>query len=380
MKKVAIVTTGHPSTDERIYFKIANSLVKFGYEVSIICSTEKIISTQGDIKIYGFNQRIFNKFSLRRIQSFNDLLRAVEPEIIHACEPMAVWIGFFYKVFHPTGRKVKIIYDVTEWYPENIVLSSKGIKKYFQKFIGHIFNFLAANFSNVLIIGEKYKEKRYKLFSPRKKRFIVGYFPILKHYKSFPIKPIQNEIIFGYAGVISISRGLNIFLEVLSKLKSIKPELEVKFILCGRFENENEKNLLEEFRLNGVEIKFNDWTDYLSFQKYLEPAHICLDTRPSNGIYERSLPIKIFDYMALGKCIVASNYPPIRETFEIAKCGVLVNPNNPEQIVEVILNLIGNPETIIEFGLNARKAAESYFNWEKCEIELLKAYDSLDFK
>ncbi len=376
MKKVAIITTGHPSTDERIYFKIANSLVKLGYDVSIICSTEKIISSHSEIKIYGFDQSKFKKFSYRRIQSVLEILRIVEPEIIHACEPMAVWIGFFYKVFYPTGRKVKIIYDVTEWYPENIVLYSKGIKKYSEKIVGHIFNFFATNFSNVLIIGEKYKEKRYKLFSPLKKRFIVGYFPILEHYKSLPIKPIQNEIIFGYAGVISISRGLKIFLEVLSKLKSFKPELEVKFILCGRFENENEKNLLEEFRLNGVEIKFNDWTDYLSFQKYLEPVHICLDIRPSNGIYERSLPIKLFDYMALGKCIVSSDYLPIRETMEIAKCGVLVDPQNINQITKEVLKLIENPEMIIEFGLNARKAAESYFNWEKCETELLRAYYS----
>jgi glycosyltransferase involved in cell wall biosynthesis len=185
-----------------------------------------------------------------------------------------------------------------------------------------------------------------------------------------------NKIIFGYAGVISVSRGLEIIYNVLKGLLETK-NYEIEFILAGRFENEKEKLYIDLFNEAEINLKYYEWTDYQNFSKYLEPVHICFDIRPPNKIYERSLPIKIFDYMALGKCIVASNYEPIKQVFEIANCGILVNPLSIDEIVSKVTFLLENKNLIYQYGFNGRMAVEKFFNWKICEEELKRVLNLL---
>ncbi|MBM4175284.1 MAG: glycosyltransferase family 4 protein [Ignavibacteria bacterium] len=376
MKKVAILTTGHPPKDERIFHKIAGSLDKNSFKVTIICSTEDIDAKLEGIKCIGFDQKINSLNPISKIKRLINYLTQSEAEIIHACEPMTVLIGYVFRVTNRNNRKVRIFYDVTEWYPENIVKNSPLFFKPLKFLFGHILNFIVSNLCDAIILGENYKKQRYDLYAPKINKYLIGYYPILDYYKASTQAFDGTEIVFGYAGVISVSRGLKIMADALLQLKRQNPNMRIKFILAGRFEDEREKSILNELEVNRINIQYCPWTDYTEFSKHLEPTHICFDIRPANGIYERSLPIKIFDYMALGKCIVASNYKPISDTFADADCGILVNPLNVNIIVFSIESLITNPEKIVELGRNGRRAVEEFFNWGTCEAELLRAYNS----
>jgi len=371
MKKVAIVSTGHPPFDERIFNKIGMSLTKSGYDVSVIVTTEKIDRKISSINFKGIDSSGFGrfrekfKFIIRELKNFN-------PDVIINCEPIPVLISYFFTLLQRNIKPAKIIYDVTEWYPDNIFLKRKGLKRILLFIGGHIINFLATNFSDYLFIGEETKVNRYRKYSPKKKFSIISYYPVLDYYNQSTRKVENKEIFFGYAGVISVSRGLEIFYRLISELNKKLPDYKFGFILAGRFESPAEKIYLQKFESLGIKFNYYDWTSYKNFSRYLEPVHICLDVRPPNKIYERSLPIKIFDYMALGKCIIASNYEPIRKIFEIANCGVLVNPVDLNDIVSKTIELINNPEKIFNYGLNARLASETFFNWKICEEELLR--------
>lgn len=376
MKKVAILSTGHPPFDERIFDKIGKSLTKLGYEVTIIVTTQSINTNKDGIQITGNNsekirQNFLNKsnFIIKSLQRFN-------PDLIIGCEPVPIIIAFIFTLLQKRKSPSKIIYDVTEWYPENIYLKRKGLKKFSLFIAGHLINFISTNIADYLFIGEETKLPRYRKYSPKKKYSIISYYPVLEYYSPSPEKPVDNKIIFGYAGVISVSRGLEIFYQIIKTLKE-KTNFQPGFILIGRFELEDEKIYLEKFKSLDIEFNYYNWTDYHEFSKFLKPVHICFDIRLPNKIYERSLPIKIFDYMAVGKCIVASNYEPIKKIFEIANCGILVEPTNIEDIVQKILELIESPELIYEYGINGRNAVEKYFNWRICEEELKNALSLL---
>ncbi|MGB9663343.1 MAG: glycosyltransferase [Ignavibacteria bacterium] len=376
MKKVAIISTGHPPFDERIFNKIGLSLIKFGYDVSIIVTNANLKTEISSIKINGIDLTreigVKNKFRfiISELKNYN-------PDIIINCEPVPVLISYLFTLIQKNLRPAKIIYDITEWYPENIYLKRKGLKKFFLFLIGHLINFLATNFADYLFIGEETKLIRYRKYSPRKKFSIISYYPVIDYYKHSTKKIENNEITFGYAGVISVSRGLKIYYDVLSSLKTKFTDYRFCFILAGKFETEDEKIYLQRFENLKIDFQYFKWTDYENFSKHLEPVHICLDIRPPNKIYERSLPIKIFDYMALGKCIVASNYQPIKQIFEIANCGILVDPLDIDGIVNKISELIQKPELIYQLGVNGRNAAEKIYNWTICEVELERAINSL---
>ena len=378
MKKVAIVSTGHPPFDERIFNKIGETLLKMNFDVHIVVTTINHIAKIEQIKVIGKDFRNQRFFLLKKISFIMRSMKNINPDLIICSEAFPVIISFLFTLFQRKKIPARLIYDVTEWYPENVYLKRKGLTRIFYFLFGHLINFLATNLSDYLFVGEETKLIRYLKYSPKKKYSIISYYPILEYYKPSTLKVLNNEIIFGYAGVISISRGLDIYYQILKELKKQFIDFNFGFILSGKFEFEKEKHYIDKFSELGITFKYYEWTDYKEFSRNLERVHICLDIRPPNKIYERSLPIKIFDYMALGKCIVASNYEPIKKIFDSANCGILVNPMKFDEIIKSIINLINNKDLIYQYGLNGRNAAEKFFNWKVCEEEMKKALGYLN--
>jgi hypothetical protein len=175
-KKIALVTTGHPPFDERIYWKFGLSISSNGYETAIICSTENINTQKDNISIFGFKDD-----SLKRKAKLNKLLSLIDefnPDFIICFEVSAIIPAYKYK--KSVNNKCKIVSDITEWYPENVAFKKKGINRYLTYVILFAANFLLVNRCDFIIIGEKLKFRRYKLSAPFTPKTIIGYYPVLK--------------------------------------------------------------------------------------------------------------------------------------------------------------------------------------------------------
>ncbi|NWF89820.1 MAG: glycosyltransferase [Ignavibacteriaceae bacterium] len=81
--------------------------------------------------------------------------------------------------------------------------------------------------------------------------------------------------------------------------------------------------------------------------------------------------------MACGKPFVFSDIWPIRKEIEFENCGILVNPNNLEEIVDKIEAYLKDHKQLREHGINARKLVEEKYNWERESIKLLELIDSI---
>ncbi len=99
---------------------------------------------------------------------------------------------------------------------------------------------------------------------------------------------------------------------------------------------------------------------------------VILEATPS---YIVSLPVKMFEYMAAGLPVVASDFPLWKSIIEENNCGICVDQTNPEEIREKILQLISSTdEKLIEMGKNGRKAVEVKYNWQTQEEKLINFY------
>jgi glycosyltransferase involved in cell wall biosynthesis len=93
--------------------------------------------------------------------------------------------------------------------------------------------------------------------------------------------------------------------------------------------------------------------------------------------YLTSHPTKLFEYMAAGIPVVASDFPLWRSIVENSDCGLLVDPFDPAAIAAAIERLITNPDEARRMGMRGRSAVERHFNWEMEEQSLLSFYASL---
>jgi len=81
--------------------------------------------------------------------------------------------------------------------------------------------------------------------------------------------------------------------------------------------------------------------------------------------------------MAAGKPVVASNVGGISDTIEHGKWGILVEPKNPKEIAEAVLQLIEDENMRKRMGESGRKVVKEKYSSNVISGEYLKVYKSL---
>lgn len=375
-KKVSIVTSGHSYYDERIFYKFARSLNKNGYEVSIICSTveTEIDFIKDNIHIIGFNGSSLKKTVT--VNKFSYYLQKIEPNVIICCEPLPILAA---NKLRKNDKKLKIIYDVTEWYPENVAFKLSCLRKIITYISLFIYNVYASNLVDAIIIGERGKKRRYDLLVPFKKKQIISYYPVIEFFHSSLLKSIGAELTLCYAGLLKFDRGIKQILKVSECIAAAHRELKVKLKLIGKFESHQEEIELVSLinKSSGVEVEICGWTEYHRISDKLSDVHICFDLRESNFVYNNSLPIKIFEYMACGKPFIFSDIKPIRNEIEFEDCGFLIHSNNITEIVDCVEKYLNEQSLWLRHSKNGRALCESKYNWEMESVKLLSFIESL---
>jgi glycosyltransferase involved in cell wall biosynthesis len=80
-----------------------------------------------------------------------------------------------------------------------------------------------------------------------------------------------------------------------------------------------------------------------------------MDIAVQPDVTDYACPIKIIEYMAMGKCIVAPDKPNIREILDDGITGFLFQPGNKKSLRLVLEALVENPDKKEEIGLRARE-------------------------
>lgn len=86
---------------------------------------------------------------------------------------------------------------------------------------------------------------------------------------------------------------------------------------------------------------------------------------------------KIFEEMMAGLPIICTDFVLWKEFVQRWNCGLCVDPDKDEEIIEAINYLLDNPEEAKKMGENGRKAVEEEFNWCVEEKKLFALYDTI---
>lgn len=91
----------------------------------------------------------------------------------------------------------------------------------------------------------------------------------------------------------------------------------------------------------------------------LASPHVQMQERPFFGS-----PTKVFEYMAIGRPIVASRLEQIGEILDHDRTAVLVAPGDAEDLARGIEAVLDRPDRGLELGLAARREAENQHTWD----------------
>jgi glycosyltransferase involved in cell wall biosynthesis len=86
--------------------------------------------------------------------------------------------------------------------------------------------------------------------------------------------------------------------------------------------------------------------------------------RTADRVCQLVTPLKPYEAMAMGRCVVASNVAAIRQVIREGETGRLAEPENPEDLARVLRELIEAPDQRLALGENARKWVHSERSWD----------------
>lgn len=98
--------------------------------------------------------------------------------------------------------------------------------------------------------------------------------------------------------------------------------------------------------------------------------------QPAKNHFE-SQPIKLFEFMAAGLPVVASDFTLWKQIVEGSQCGICVDPTDTNAVRRSCLFLLDNPGEAEKMGKAGRQAIINKYNWNVEERKLLELYSDL---
>ena len=208
---------------------------------------------------------------------------------------------------------------------------------------------------------------------PAEKTVVVQNFPILKELIVPDLVPYAHRPPhFAYVGAITRARGPVEMVEAINQVSS--DEAGLRF--AGAF---SPQNLQSEIKaLPGWEkIDFLGWVDRKQVANLLGSVRAGLVVLHPTKRYPDAYPVKMFEYMAAGLPVIASDFLLWREIVDGVGCGLLVDPLNPDAIAKAMQWILDHPAEAEAMGRRGRQAVEEKYNWEWEAKKLIGLYKEL---
>ena len=377
--KVCIFTTVHPPFDTRTFHKEAKTLARAGYDVTLIVQHDRDEVVEG-VKIIALSKprnRLTRIFGLTW-RAFRLALRQ-KADVYHFHDPELLAVGVLLKLF----TRSKVIYDVHEDVPKQI-LNKSWLPLWTRKPLSVVYEIverICLPFIDVIVIAEDSYIDNYR---GRENVIAIRNYPFLTNLTidSADGNPGENSVQdfrVTYVGGITKLRGALELIEALRVLKEAAYQTVVLRLIGPLFPRTLERELNNLIQQYGLEknVRIPGPVAHEKVASILARSNIGVAILHPDPNYVESLPTKLFEYMAAGLPVMASNFPLWREIVEGNNCGLCVDPLDPKATAQAIEYLLTHPEEARRMGENGRRAVEEKYNWETEGEKLLDLYKKL---
>ncbi len=391
--KVCMISIMHGLYDDRIYWKEALSLKKYGYDVYHIGvgnEDKEFISDHGIKLIQVGRQKYFeNPYAdkLYRIFTFKKniykkilaIAAGLKADVYHFHDLQINKIG---KQLKSLAHKPKVIYDVHEPYPVIIGNSASNnllsgiIHWIYSTYINHWELKCSKNYDYIISTEENVNNKYKNYLKTGNVDIIYNYSDLNSKIDEIPFEKRKYDTI--YCGGIKPARGIIMIIETarIAKIKS----RNLKFLIIGPVhEKRLKKKLVELIKKYGLSenIILRDPVPYNRVSEYYNNSKTGLAVFLDNPVHHIILPIKLFEYMAFGLPVICSDFGHFAEYVNGNNIGKLVNPAKPGEIYNALVEILDNKKIYKQYRDNGIRASNGKYNWSLMEKKLNSIYSSI---
>ena len=364
---ICIVSSSHFPDDERIYQRQIKSLVRNNKKVLYLTRSGSKINLSNKFIIHKNFNVSFSEFLIRikNLILSNNNLKHLQ---IHETNLLPL-----FKFTKRERTSLNTIYDVHEdmeslyrtfsrrslLIKEIAVFFRKKKEDYYLKYVDLII------LANQIIEHDAYHNKK-------NKKIIIENFPDKKFIRSNLNKINRNPMAI-YHGHLAPERGIT---DLVLAIKEVAVKIpQVKLILLGSFRIAKYKKAINSL------IKIHSLENHIIIKKQIPHEEVWEVLRNSsigiipfreNPLTKINTPTKLFEMMASGLSIVATDLPPIRNFID--DTVFWAKPSSSTSLAINILKSINNGDVNFKIEKNLKMINEKY-NWERIESRYLSIFN-----
>jgi len=389
--KVGYITAGRisllsPKGDAVHIRSFLENFVKIGGEIFLVrrITRKKVMNERANFRIYDIKwmgsppkfQRLNSLiFNIRLCQAGSSIIRKEKPDILHEREGFLNLAGLLlankFKIPYVLEINAPLIYEEGRHCSRIYQEIEKIIEK--KLFAGADRIIVVSNILKNYLLNQGVEEEKIsvvqngvdeKVFNPN----IFGE-SVRKKYH------LEDKEVICFAGSLHQEwQGIDDLLKSAKIISSIKPS--VRFLIIGNTEGQEE--ILKSASDNVI---FTGRIEHIKVPTYLAAADILVAPYKLEEVFKDigfyNSPVKLFEYMAMGKPIIASNIGQLGEILEHGKTGLLIEPGNYKELTEYILTLLEDEQLKRKLGKNARSEVEKKYTWEHNARRIMEIYNEV---
>ena len=177
-----------------------------------------------------------------------------------------------------------------------------------------------------------------------------------------------------YVGGVTEIRGCIEMVQAARVLASTGSNIVI--LIAGPFQSSAFERKMRE-AADGLNVEILGTRTRDEVMADLDDARVGLVLFQPHPNHCQSLPNKLFEYMAAGVAVVASNFPLWTQILERSGCGVTADPRDPKAIASAIREVVDDPARAQEMGRRGRIAVEQRYHWPSEWKSLRKLYRTM---
>ncbi|NBU32333.1 MAG: glycosyltransferase [Actinobacteria bacterium] len=183
---------------------------------------------------------------------------------------------------------------------------------------------------------------------------------------------LSDKTIIGYVGSVLDYEGLDLLVDAAEELQKTRTDFQVVIVGSGPHTPELEKHIANSPARELITLVGR--VAHSEVNSYYSIMDICPLPRLPLPICEEVSPLKPFEAMAMGRCLVMSSVSAMAEIIGTEDIGVIFEKGNVGDLARVLAELIDSPDTRDRLGRNARAWVVENRNWPAITAEVARVY------
>lgn len=366
-------TSVHDWNDVRIYVKMSRSAVMAGWHVRLVApvTSGNPLANSGHVSVHALRkyQSRLLRATLGTVRAIGAAMR-IRADLYHVHDPELLPLVLTLRVL---GRRV--IFDFHEEFSAQIRSKpyvGRGLRTVAALAARCWELLLCCAASGIVAATPRIRER---LPVGKDRSAIVCNYPTLDEFPSPASKAFdERPRVAYYVGGVTAARGCYEMIEAGRILAESGSGIRIR--IAGPFDSETSERSLRS-AASGSATCFLGRRTRAQVPEDLAAARVGIVVLRRTPNHLNSLPVKMFEYMAAGLPVVASDFPLWNDIVRGSGCGVTVDARDPSKIAAAIAAVVEDTVGARRMGERGRRAVETTYHWTTQWDRLRSLYETV---